>query len=680
MTYILAYGFSVGLLLSLGVTLNLTYNPTLPFIIIAIWLGVFRLCISNRRRRFITLCIISGVSIVTIFILKYLGVWQSTIEEFSIYGEALSHYLLWGNYALATDYHNITLTIIGFIISLSIYIIGRGFSKFSWVTVIVIFYFLLCPIYDESYSSLGFLIVGISAVYNYIHKELLVQVKGKTPKYIPMLTYITLLIISISSFSFAQSMGHNHTQPMDWVNDLITSIEEWLRADEQVLTMSESPDLTKNPDLNQDIMMIVEADDLLYLRGTVYETFDGKGWTGGQAALEADNIEVDLYNWYLGEPTSARITYENLVTAKIYSPLNTKDIKIEAGDTVDYYTYYNPIPYDNIEFTKALRASDQETRLQSRGQMGGLVKEITESYSNAYDKVRAIEKYLAEHYIYSLQPRMPDEDHVDMVNYFLFTSKEGYCSHYASSMVLMVRKLGLKARYVTGFKLPYTVPEEFLLEGQMDYMEEVLLPASYFGMQSYTVRDEDAHAWPEVYFEGLGWVPFEPTQVYHEAFYASLVEDSALPVIQSSEANDNHEVKDTWYVYYLICFLAVVIVLSLPLVRRYFKRHNYKKLSLSHKLKWQYNYVMKALNLLYRKKCKEDTIYAYMIGASQAIYTQADLVSIGEVFEKQLYSLEELDIKDIEFVESQYRYLREGTKCYCKTIIYLWYIYVGKII
>lgn len=80
----------------------------------------------------------------------------------------------------------------------------------------------------------------------------------------------------------------------------------------------------------------------------------------------------------------------------------------------------------------------------------------------------------------------------DVVEYFLFETGEGYCTHYASAGVLLFRELGVPARYVTG----YVVGEDdFKANGKGAYTAEVL--------------DSDAHAWVEIYISGIGWVPIE---------------------------------------------------------------------------------------------------------------------------------------------------------------------------
>lgn len=107
-----------------------------------------------------------------------------------------------------------------------------------------------------------------------------------------------------------------------------------------------------------------------------------------------------------------------------------------------------------------------------------------------YDTAKAIEQYLSTTYPYN--PDMPAlPEGADFVDSFLFESKEGYCTYYASAMTVLCRVLGLPARYVEGFA-----------------------PSSDFRGGEYYYSDETAHAWCETYFEGVGWVQFDPTAGY----------------------------------------------------------------------------------------------------------------------------------------------------------------------
>ncbi len=117
-----------------------------------------------------------------------------------------------------------------------------------------------------------------------------------------------------------------------------------------------------------------------------------------------------------------------------------------------------------------------------------IADEITANIDSPYEKALAIEKWLAENSTYTLSPGTPPED-ADFVDYFLETG-EGYCVYYASAMTVLSRCNGLPARYVTGFLLkrnPY-------------------LPVG----PNYIATYATAHAWTEIYFRGIGWISFDP--------------------------------------------------------------------------------------------------------------------------------------------------------------------------
>jgi len=114
-----------------------------------------------------------------------------------------------------------------------------------------------------------------------------------------------------------------------------------------------------------------------------------------------------------------------------------------------------------------------------------LAERIAGSATTTYDIVVAIERYLAGEYTYSLAPGRAQGEPVE---WFLFQSKMGYCEHFATAMVVLLRSLGIPSRPVNGFQAG----------------ERTLGDV-------YLVRARDAHAWVEVYFPSHGWVPFDPT-------------------------------------------------------------------------------------------------------------------------------------------------------------------------
>lgn len=92
----------------------------------------------------------------------------------------------------------------------------------------------------------------------------------------------------------------------------------------------------------------------------------------------------------------------------------------------------------------------------------------------------------------------------DFAEYFFFENKKGYCTHFATTAVLLFRMKGIPARYVAGYSVE---PEKFREQEDGKYLAEA--------------TGEDAHAWAEIYVSGKGWVPAETTPGYVEHSYES---------------------------------------------------------------------------------------------------------------------------------------------------------------
>ncbi len=124
-----------------------------------------------------------------------------------------------------------------------------------------------------------------------------------------------------------------------------------------------------------------------------------------------------------------------------------------------------------------------------------LANSLTETKDNMYDKAKAIEDYLGSaKFSYETQNVAVPGRNEDYVDQFLFDTMIGYCDNFSSSMIVMLRSIGIPARWVKG----YTSGQ--LYETQMD------------GNNVYEVTNNNAHSWVEVYFPNRGWVTFEPTK------------------------------------------------------------------------------------------------------------------------------------------------------------------------
>ena len=123
-------------------------------------------------------------------------------------------------------------------------------------------------------------------------------------------------------------------------------------------------------------------------------------------------------------------------------------------------------------------------------------------------------EFFQNNYEYTLDPGLVPWN-TDFVNYFLSENKRGLCAHFASAGTLIYRTLGIPARYVEGYVIDYPLEskEQTVLENE-DIKnwykgENVLSPAPV----SIVLSDFKAHAWIEVYRDGLGWTPVEVTPI-----------------------------------------------------------------------------------------------------------------------------------------------------------------------
>jgi transglutaminase-like putative cysteine protease len=133
--------------------------------------------------------------------------------------------------------------------------------------------------------------------------------------------------------------------------------------------------------------------------------------------------------------------------------------------------------------------NDLDVDESSRPTLDAILEKIVPPDATAIDTARAIQGYLrGSAFTYSLTLADPaPEDHGDPLVSFLRT-KQGYCIQFATAMVMMARDRGIPARMAIGF-----------------------LPGHLESDTSWTVHGTDAHAWPELWFPGLGWLRFEPT-------------------------------------------------------------------------------------------------------------------------------------------------------------------------
>jgi transglutaminase-like putative cysteine protease len=153
-----------------------------------------------------------------------------------------------------------------------------------------------------------------------------------------------------------------------------------------------------------------------------------------------------------------------------------------------------------------------------------LATNITANQPTIYEKVKAVEGYFGKNgYGYNtIEVAVPKDDE-DYVDQFLFDTKKGYCDNFSSSMVVLLRSTGIPARWVKGFT-----------PGTFERIADD-------GTREYTVTNANAHSWVEVYFSGIGWVPFEPTRGFDNPFQPQEDNENSTPAAPVAEQPDKPE-------------------------------------------------------------------------------------------------------------------------------------------
>ncbi|HTN54545.1 MAG TPA: DUF3488 and transglutaminase-like domain-containing protein [Microbacterium sp.] len=127
--------------------------------------------------------------------------------------------------------------------------------------------------------------------------------------------------------------------------------------------------------------------------------------------------------------------------------------------------------------------------------IGRLARDVTAGSASDYDRLIALQDWFRNEFTYSLDAPVEDGfdgSGADAVATFL-EKRTGYCIHFAGAFALMADSLGMPVRIVVGY-LPGS--------GTDQRRDDSIV---------YSVTSDQLHSWPEVHFEGIGWVPFEPT-------------------------------------------------------------------------------------------------------------------------------------------------------------------------
>ncbi|MCS6901365.1 MAG: DUF3488 and transglutaminase-like domain-containing protein [Myxococcales bacterium] len=280
-----------------------------------------------------------------------------------------------------------------------------------------------------------------------------------------------------------------------------------LRANSHIALYADLPDLPDPP----------PERIALHLRGTAFDTFDGKTWS--RSSSEWKPVERPRDTILLERPPDPstdrllRFDLDPYDPPIIFLPKNAvafsirtrsemanfaQPLRIERGPEgqfryrapsergVHYQVWVSksplpPRPLSPEDRARYLRLPPLSPRIAA------LAESWTADRTTPFERASAIEQRLRSDYRYDLAS--PSGNFPEPLDHFLFESKRGHCEYYSSAMAVMLRQIGIPSRNVAGY-----------VGGQYNRFS-----------RNYIVRQRDAHSWVEAYLDEMGWVTFDPT-------------------------------------------------------------------------------------------------------------------------------------------------------------------------
>lgn len=304
-----------------------------------------------------------------------------------------------------------------------------------------------------------------------------------------------------------------------------------------------SVDLGVRFQLSDRVVMKVRAQNAAFWRAQAYDFYDGQTWTvsddrvqdqtavfeppitlahpGGaaEAILTGAAHTTELIQTYYILARQPNVVFAAYLPRDLYFPVN--HVLVDAygsirtplfleADTI--YSVISSVPSPTVAELRgsSLSPSGLSAEVMSRYQdllrkytqvpadlsaeIVDLAHQITDGAPTTYDKVIGVQDWLKANMRYNLA--IPsDPPGTDPLDEFLFHRRQGFCEHFSTAMVVLLRSVGIPARFAVGFgpgeRNPFT---------------------GYF-----EVRESDAHSWVEVFYPGSGWIEYDPTHDVPEA-------------------------------------------------------------------------------------------------------------------------------------------------------------------
>lgn len=404
------------------------------------------------------------------------------------------------------------------------------------------------------------------------------------------------------------------------------------------------------PDYMTDLTVtfVPYTKETMYLRAFIGVDYEGKKWT---------NSVSGVYPFHDIQAETVYNLQSNLLKKEYESGENSQSIQTkmtikndDASEEYGYFPYYSIMEEGEqyhlegkevvtgsfhkgdaytltyYPYCEGIKATGEEEQLEAR-----YAAYVTENYMKIPDgnkqvlsdicdsigregteqeKIERVVQYLETECSYSKKPGAVPRGE-DFVNYFLTKKRRGFCMHFASAGTLLLREMGIPARYVEGYAIPYTdvLNGEILDDQKYEEWFSGENPLGKTAVMEVEVDDSLAHAWVEVYQKGFGWRVVDVTPAYYgeaddEGFWDNF--EKAFKLEENNEAINPLQVQGITNgmkkVTAILCILLAVV-----LVGRICYRTIWKGLSkrITHRKFWKNGQYNKCITYEYRDFCQQ---------------------------------------------------------------------------
>ncbi|PWA07043.1 transglutaminase [Pueribacillus theae] len=438
----------------------------------------------------------------------------------------------------------------------------RNAFLFLFMTIIYVTVIDTFTPYDARFAIIrivvmGFILIGLLQVAKIQENE------GFGPRLRFPVTWFGLVVVMILTASLvgiaAPKAEPQWEDPVPFIKSLANMEDEnGLNGQTKKIGYGTNDEHLGGPfELDTTPVFYADSDTEHYWRAETRDVYTGKGWTssreetkpfyGTSKTLYEENAKIEEKEANI--QMTGLLSYPFLFYPGQLKKVKTPDIhatfeedrqsgKISTKKNGRNYTLKEyTLTYDDPTFSiDELKKSDglsypeeiQQTYLQLPDTLPNrvekLAREVTADSETSYEKAKDIESYFSRNgFEYDTKNVAIPGEKDDYVDQFLFETKKGYCDNFSSSMVVMLRSIGIPARWVKGFT-----------EGDF---KEILAD----GKKRHLITNKNAHSWVEAYFPGSGWVPFEPTRGFQNPFQFISTFESTAAQIENRQVQDEKE-------------------------------------------------------------------------------------------------------------------------------------------